>query len=236
LRILDINIKEAGYGKKIILKDVSISIEAEKITAFIGPNGAGKSTLLKSIMGTADIKEGKIFFNEEDITILPVEDKVKKRILFVPQGNKVFADLSVYENLETGGYLIKDKKELKIRIEESLSIFPLLQNKLKQDAGDLSGGEKQQLALARALILKPEILMLDEPSLGLAPQLVNSAFNIIKGINKRYNCSILIVEQKVHDVLNIADYVYGLRLGKIAFEGTALQAKNEKILKKIFLL
>ena len=236
MSILQLNIKEAGYGKKIILNDVSIGIDENKISAFIGPNGAGKSTLLKAIIGLVKVYKGEINYSNKNITNREPEVNVKDGISFVPQGNRVFMDLKVIENLEIGGYLIKDKKLLKERLEEILNLFPLLKTKLKNDAGDLSGGEKQQLALARALMLRPKILMLDEPSLGLSPKLVQQAFKIIKDIKEKYECTIIIVEQKVRDILRIADKVYALKLGKIVFEGTPKELEEGEKLKEIFLI
>jgi len=232
---LQINIIEAGYGKKIILNDINIEVESGKVSAFIGPNGAGKSTLLKAVMGLLEDTKGRITFNNKDLLKYRTDEIVMAGISFVPQGNRVFIDLSVKENLEVGGFLIKNKKELKDNFEIVLSYFPDLKDKLKTDAGDLSGGEKQQCALARALMLKPKILLLDEPSLGLSPQLVKQAFETIKKINKDFGTTILIVEQKVRDVLKISDIVYALRLGKLVFEGKAEELNDEK-LKEIFLL
>jgi len=148
----------------------------------------------------------------------------------------IYTILSLSLNLLAGGYLIKDKKLLKERLEEVLQIFPILKTKLKNDAGDLSGGEKQQLALARALMLKPKLLLLDEPSLGLAPKLVLQAFDVIKNIRETFGCTILIVEQKVRDVLKIAHKVYALKLGKIVFEGTPEELETGEKLKEIFLV
>jgi branched-chain amino acid transport system ATP-binding protein len=236
LTYLDINIKEAGYGKKVILNDISLSIEKGKITSLIGPNGAGKSTLLKSIIGTVDFVKGSVLFKDENILNLSVEERVKKGISFVPQGNKVFTDLSVLENLEVGGYLIKDKRKLKERVEQILDFFPQLSELLKSEAGDLSGGEKQQLALARALMLEPEVLMLDEPSLGLAPQLVTQAFEIIQKVKKKTDCTILIVEQKVQEVLKLSDRVVAIKLGKVIIDSPATELiSNNELLKEIFL-
>ena len=148
----------------------------------------------------------------------------------------IYTILSLSLNLLAGGYLIKDKKLLKERLEEVLQIFPILKTKLKNDAGDLSGGEKQQLALARALMLKPKLLLLDEPSLGLAPKLVLQAFDVIKNIRETFGCTILIVEQKVRDVPKIAHKVYALKLGKIVFEGTPEELETGEKLKEIFLV
>lgn len=236
MTIITAQIKEAGYGKKVILKDVQISIEENTINAFIGANGAGKSTLLKAIIGLVKVFDGEVKLSEKNITNRETELNVRDGIAFVPQGNRVFNDLNVMENLEIGGYLIKDKKLLKERLEEVLRLFPELKAKLKNDAGDLSGGEKQQLALARALMIKPKILLLDEPSLGLAPKLVVQAFEIIKNVQKTFGCTILIVEQKVRDVLKISDKVYALKLGKVAFEGTPSELESGEKLKEIFLL
>ena len=231
---LNLNIKEAGYGKKVILNDISLSIEKGRITVFIGPNGAGKSTLLKSIIGTIDFVEGEINFDGKNILKIPVEQRVEMGIGFVPQGNRVFPDLKVIENLEIAGYILKDKTELKNSIETVLKFFPDLKNLLKQDAGDLSGGEKQQLALARALVTKPKILMLDEPSLGLSPQLVQQAFDIVKNVKETFGCTIIIVEQKVRDILKVAEKVYALKLGKVVFEGTPQELEAGENLKGIF--
>jgi branched-chain amino acid transport system ATP-binding protein len=235
LNQLKINIKESGYGNKVILSDINIDIEPGKVTAFIGPNGAGKSTLLKCIIGTIDFMEGDILFNGENVSKMPAEKRVAKGIGFVPQGNRVFSDLSVNENLEIGGYLIREKQKLKERIGIVLEFFPQLKPLIKREAGDLSGGEKQQLALARALILEPEVLLLDEPSLGLSPQLVTQAFETIRKINKETGKTILIVEQKVREVLAIADKVYALKLGRLAFEEKPSELDEGK-LKEIFLV
>ncbi|MEO8398256.1 MAG: ABC transporter ATP-binding protein [Ignavibacteriaceae bacterium] len=233
---LQLNIKEAGYDKKIILKDIAIDIEENKISTFIGPNGAGKSTLLKAVIGLVKVTDGEIKYLNKNITNREPEINVKDGISFVPQGNRVFGDLTVYENLEIGGYLIKEKKLLKERMAEMLEIFPLLKAKLKNDAGDLSGGEKQQLALARALILKPKLLLLDEPSLGLSPKLVQQAFKIIEDIRKNFGCTIMIVEQKVREVLKIANKVYAIKLGRIVFEGIPTELEEGERLKEIFLI
>lgn len=234
--VLQIKINEAGYDKKVILKDIQININENSLNAFIGANGAGKSTLLKTIIGLVKVFDGNIIYYDKYITNRKPELNVKDGITFVPQGNRVFSDLNVRENLEVGGYLIKEKKLLRERVDEVLEIFPSLKIKLKNDAGDLSGGEKQQLALARALMLKPKVLLLDEPSLGLAPKLVIQAFEVIKNVQLTFNCTILIVEQKVRDVLKIVDKVYALKLGKVVFEGSPNDLDTEEKLKKIFLI
>lgn len=233
MSILQIKIEKAGYGKKTILSDIEIEIAPNKVSAFVGPNGAGKSTLLKSVMGILEYANGTIHYNGIDLLQSRTDEIVKAGISFVPQGNRVFTDLSVRENLELGGYLIKDKNKLGENMETVLSYFPSLKEKLKMDAGDLSGGEKQQCALARALMLRPEILLLDEPSLGLSPSLVKHAFGTIKKINQELGTTILIVEQKVREVLKIADKIYALRLGNLVFEGEPAGLDEER-LKEIF--
>ncbi|RJP65252.1 MAG: ABC transporter ATP-binding protein [Ignavibacteriales bacterium] len=232
--MLKINITQAGYGKKVVIKDINLEINEKEITAFIGPNGAGKSTLLKTIIGIVDNFDGSILYDNKEIILTSPEEKVKNGISFVPQGNRVFEGLNVKENLEIGGYLIKSKKELALRIDEIINTFPDIKDRLKQNAGNLSGGEKQQLAIARALMLKPKILMLDEPSLGLAPGLLSNAMGLIKEINLKYGTTVLIVEQKVKDVLKISDKVVALKLGEIVFKGKPDELTDMKV-KEIFI-
>lgn len=236
MSIVDIYIGEAGYGKKVVLHDNHINIEEGKVSAFIGPNGAGKSTLLKAIVGLVKVAPGEILIAGVNIENRSPEKNIKSGISYVPQGNRVFMDLTVSENLELGGFLISSRQELKKRIEEVLTIFPSLAGRLSNDAGDLSGGEKQQLALARALIPRPKILLLDEPSLGLSPHAITVAFKKIREINHTFNTTILVVEQKVREVLKIADVVHGLRMGRIVFTGTPEELQEGSRLQEIFLL
>lgn len=236
MTVLKAHVPEAGYGKKIVLKNISVDIPDGEIVALIGPNGAGKSTILKVLMGIVKNPRGSVSFNGQVITNDLPEKIVRRGMSFVPQGNRVFTELSVKENLETGGYLLKEKQELTNRIGVVLEIFPPLRDRLKQTAGQLSGGEKQQLALARALMLAPKILLVDEPSLGLAPKLVTKAFETLQDINQQLHTTIIIVEQKVRQVLKIAHRVYGLRMGEIVFSGSPAELQTGDRLKKIFLL
>ncbi len=236
MKILTAKIPEAGYGKKIVLRNISLSIEEGEIAAFIGPNGAGKSTLLKVLSGIIKISNGIISLNGQTMTNQNPETIVRYGLLSVPQGNRVFTEMTVLENLEMGGYLIKKKNELTHHIESVLDLFPDLKERLRTIAGKLSGGEKQQLALARALILQPKVLLLDEPSLGLSTKLVTKAFETISDINKKLKTTILIVEQKVREVLKIANQVYGLRMGEIVFQGKPEELQAEDEMRKIFLL
>jgi branched-chain amino acid transport system ATP-binding protein len=212
--IISARIPEAGYGNKIVLKNVSIDIGEGEVVAFIGPNGAGKSTLLKALMGIVTVQGGSVNLDGKAIGNQSPETIVRLGMSMIPQGNRVFTELSVLENLEMGGYLLKDKAEVSRRLDSLLQLFPDLKDRLKLDAGKLSGGEKQQLALARALMLQPKILLMDEPSLGLSPKLVTKAFETIKNVNQRFKTTILIVEQKVHEILRVSNRVYALRMGK----------------------
>ena len=222
-----------GYGKKKIIHNVSISVENKEIVALIGPNGAGKSTLLKAIFGLLPV-EGSIQYNGFTIQNRKPAMNVTDGIGFVPQGNRVFTELNVIENLEIGGHFLKNNK-LQQRIEDVFRFFPLLQERKFQNAGSLSGGEKQMLALGRALIARPKLLLLDEPSLGLSPKLLSSVMAKIKEFNKELGTTFLIVEQKVKEILSISDRVYVLKLGKVAFEGTPDELRQEGNIQKLYL-
>ena len=235
MSILRINIDEAGYGKKIVLQNISFSVDKGKVVAIIGPNGAGKSTLLKAIVGLTPHYKGEIIFRDASLPVQPHE-VIRRGISFVPQGNNIFEELTVRENLEVGGYTISDTAKVASRIDQIIELFPDVAEYLDQNSAKLSGGQKQMLAMLRALMLQPGVLLLDEPSLGLAPKLVSDMFSAIRKINKELNTTVLIVEQKVNDVLKIADLVCALRLGQIAFIGTPEELRDRDVLKKIFLL
>jgi branched-chain amino acid transport system ATP-binding protein len=233
--LLQIERLETGYGKKQVLFDISLQVGKGEIVALIGPNGSGKSTTLKSVCGLLPAWKGEIRFNGSRIDGSIPAKNVARGITFAPQGNRVFDELTVRENLEIGGYQLK-RKELKGRIEYVLEIFPILKESLRREAGKLSGGEQQQLSVARALVPKPKLLMLDEPSLGLQPNIVKDVFEKVVEINHETGVSILIIEQKVRDVLEFCDKVYALKLGRIAFTGPPEELKGDKEkLKQIFL-
>jgi branched-chain amino acid transport system ATP-binding protein len=226
---------ETGYGKKQVLFGLSLKVLEQEVVALIGPNGAGKSTVLKTVCGLLSVWKGDISFNGKVLNGSTPAQNVARGITFAPQGNRVFDELTVMENLEIGGFMLQ-KKQLKNRIQEVIKLFPILGERMKQDAGKLSGGEQQMLALARALIPKPKLLMLDEPSLGLSPNLVKTVFEKIIEINQKTNVAILIVEQKVREVLNICHRVYSIKLGKVAFTGPPEELKgNKEKLKQLFL-
>ncbi|MDA3799863.1 MAG: ABC transporter ATP-binding protein [Kiritimatiellae bacterium] len=235
--ILSVENINAGYGKKQVLSNVSMTVEAGKITVLIGPNGSGKSTVLKTVCGLLPVwnKDGAILFKDQEIQGNKPSENIKLGITFSPQGNQVFDRMTVQENLEVGGFLMP-KQEVKARIAYVLDLYPMLKGRLKQLAGTLSGGEQQMLALARALMPEPDLLILDEPSLGLSPALVNDVFEKIVELNEKSHLTILIVEQRVRDVLKICHNVYGLKLGKVAFQGTPDDlTTNPETLKKLFL-
>ncbi len=233
--MLEIKNLNTGYDKKQILFDVSISVKEGEIVSLIGPNGSGKSTLLKGICGLIPVWSGEIVYNTRMINGNEPPDNLKLGISFCPQGKRIFDELSVRENLEIGGYIL-NKEKTKERINEMLEIFPVLKARLKQEAGSLSGGEQQMLAVARALIPEPKLLLLDEPSLGLAPNLIKDLFERFVELNHKLGITILIVEQKVKEVLSISNRTYGLKLGRIAHEGPAKDLiDNREILKNLFL-
>ncbi len=233
--MLKIRKLETGYGKKQVLFSLSMDVQEGEIVALIGPNGAGKSTVLRAVCGLIPIWKGEIRFNDTPSRGMTPAQNVARGITFAPQGSRVFFDLTVMENLEVGGFQLP-QKEVKERIEQVLELFPLLKERVRQDAGKLSGGEQQMVALARALIPRPKLLMLDEPSLGLSPNLVKLVFEKISEIKCETGVSILVVEQKVREVLEICNNVYSLKLGKIAFEGSPEELRDDKAkLKELFL-
>ena len=233
--MLEIKNLNTGYEKKQVIFNVSLKIGPQEIVCLIGPNGAGKSTILKAVCGLIDTWSGEISFNSQKLNGNEPSDNLKLGISYCPQGNRVFDELSVSENLEIGGYILK-KNKAKKRIEEVLEIFPVLKERIKQEAGSLSGGEQQMLAVARALIPEPRLLLLDEPSLGLAPNLVKELFDKFVDLNQKLGITILIVEQKVREVLAISNRVYSLKLGRVAYTGLSNSLiENRKLLKELFL-
>lgn len=233
--MLQVEQLEIGYGKKQVIFGLSLEVRQGETVAIIGPNGAGKSTILKAVCGLIQPWKGHIRFEGELLNGSTPAKNVCRGITFAPQGNRVFPDLSVIENLKIAGYHLP-KKELCSRIEQVLRIFPILRERPKQEAGRLSGGEQQMLALARALIPKPKLLMLDEPSLGLSPGIVKDVFETIKTTNRDTGVSILLVEQKVRQALDICTKVYALKLGKVSFLGLPSDLRNDTArLKELFL-
>ncbi|MEW6481601.1 MAG: ABC transporter ATP-binding protein [bacterium] len=217
-----------SYGKVEVLKGISLFVDEKEIVAILGANGAGKTTLLKTISGILSPSKGEIRFFGERINQVPPHQITKLGIIHVPEGRKIFPRLSVAENLKMGAFLL-NKKWIKEGMERVFSLFPILKERLHQLGGTLSGGEQQMLALGRAIMAKPKLLLLDEPSMGIAPMLVEKIFITIKEINKR-GIPILLVEQNAHKSLEIADRAYILEVGRIVLEGkTSLLIKNEEV-------
>ncbi len=224
-----------GYGKKQVLNGVSVDVDCGETVAVIGHNGAGKSTLLKTVFGLLPLWEGKVRLDGEVLASPNPRDLLHRGVAYAPQGNRVFTDLTVRENLEMGGVTLRNQAQLKEGIERVLTLFPALKPRLRQRAGTLSGGEKQMLARANALIVSPRLLLLDEPSLGLAPPLVRAALGRIQQIAQDDGVACLIVEQKVREVLKIAHRVYVLRNGEVSFTGSSENLKDESKLREVYL-
>lgn len=231
LEVKDLNV---SYGAIKALKGISFSVDEGEIITLIGSNGAGKTTTLHSISNIIKKQSGTIVFNGTDITNLSADKIVKQNLIQVPEGRRIFANLSVKENLELGAYLRNDKAKIKKDIEKVFTLFPRLKERVRQNAGTLSGGEQQMLAIGRALMSKPKLLLLDEPSMGLAPILVDEIFEIIKRINAD-GTTILLVEQNAYKALSIADRAYILETGNIIKEGKASDLINDDSVKNAYL-
>lgn len=226
---------QLNYGAIQALHDISINVDEGSIVCLIGANGAGKSSVLHSISNTVSQKHGKIYFQDERIDGLKAHKTIEKGIVHVPEGRHIFAQMTVLENLYMGAFSRNDSMaNIKADIKRIYKTFPRLEERKKQLAGTLSGGEQQMLAIGRGLMAKPKLLMLDEPSMGLAPLLVKEMFEIIKTINKE-GTTILLVEQNANMALSIANYAYVLEVGNITYQGSATELMNNGNLKKAYL-
>ncbi len=223
------------YGYVKALKDISLEVEEGSITSLLGSNGAGKSTTLKTISGLVPAKEGKIIFEDKDITNADTSKIVKVGIVQCPEGRQLFPDLSVKENLLAGAYTRTDKKGTNEDVNWVYELFPILSERRRQLAGTLSGGEQQMLAVARALMARPKLLMLDEPSLGLAPKISEQIFELLHKLSEETSITILLVEQNANAALNISDYSYILETGNIALEGNSKELLKSELVKEKYL-
>ncbi len=222
------------YGGVKALNGVDISLDKGEIVALVGPNGAGKSTILKAIFGLAPIHSGKVLWHEKEIKPIPHE-AAQRGIAFIPQGRRVFSHLTVEENLEIGGFILKDKHKLNRRIEEIMETFPILRQKKKAKSGTLSGGQQQMFALARGLMTDPKVLLFDEPSLGLAPKIAKEVFAKIKEINEKHKTAIMVVEHNIKFSLKITHRAYVLNKGEIVAKDTSQKLLKSDVLEKIFM-
>ena len=221
-----------GYGGPDIITSCTVSVNRGEIVAILGPNGAGKSTVMKAMLGLLNLKLGKVIIDGKDISKLTPQDRVKEGIAFVPQNRNVFTGLSVQENLEMGAYLREERFEE--IIEEIYDLFPILKEKKSQLVGELSGGQRQQVALGRALMIKPSVLMLDEPTAGVSPIIMDELFDHILKV-KKTNVAIIMVEQNAKQALSIADRGYVLVTGENKFSGTGKELLNDPEVRRSFL-
>jgi len=224
---------ESGYGEMQVLWGINLKVEKGSITTILGPNGAGKSTTLKTIFGTLKPWKGVIEFKGEDVTMLPPHKKVEIGMTMVPEGRHLFPNMSVEENLLLGAYTKRAMDALEKSLELVYTLFPILKERSKQKAGTLSGGEQQMVAIARALMTNPELILMDEPSQGLAPKLVAEVFDTISKL-KEEGLTILLVEQNVYASLEISDYAYVLNEGRVAVEGTVDEIKESEEVKRAY--
>lgn len=234
MAMLEIRDLEVYYGMIQAIKGISFDVNEGEVIALIGANGAGKTTILHTITGLLNAKSGKVSFNGTDITKVPGHKIVSMGMAHVPEGRRVFAQLSVYQNLMMGAYTRKDKQEISETLENVYHRFPRLEERKNQMAGTLSGGEQQMLAMGRALMSHPKIILMDEPSMGLSPIFVNEIFDIIKEVSKG-GTTVLLVEQNAKKALSIADRGYVLETGKIVLEGKADDLLHNDSIKKAYL-
>ncbi|MDO4495372.1 MAG: ABC transporter ATP-binding protein [Clostridiaceae bacterium] len=232
--MLEIRNLVVSYGGIEAVKDISLEVEQGKIVTLIGANGAGKSTTLKSIAGIVKPKSASIKLNGEEICGKSPDYIVSKGVTLVPEGRRVFANLTVLENLKIGAYLRKDKAGIKADMEHVFELFPRLKEREWQAAGTLSGGEQQMLAVGRALMSKPKVIMMDEPSLGLAPLVVKGIFDIIRTVNQE-GITVLLIEQNANMALKVADRGYVMETGRITMEGTGLELLENEEIKEAYL-
>ncbi len=235
LRLVNVN---GYYGLVHVLKNISMHINEGEIVAMLGANGAGKTTTLRVISGLQPVKGGKIFYQNKEITGVPPEKLVEHGIAHVPEGRQIFRPMSVYENLELGGHIIykrHGKAQLKTDIQGMFELFPILKQRKNQFAGTLSGGEQQMLAIAMALMARPKLLLLDEPSMGLAPMIIKEIFKIIAQLQKERKLTVLLIEQNANAALKIADRGYVIETGRIVLEENAMALMSNQEVKRAYL-
>jgi branched-chain amino acid transport system ATP-binding protein len=233
--MLEVKNLKAGYGEIIILWDINLKVDKGTITAVLGSNGMGKTTLLKCITGLQKIISGDIILDGKNITHVPSYKRVELGLSLVPEGRRIFPEMSVYENLLMGAYTKEARKHVSESLEIAYSLFPILRERKNQLAGTLSGGEQQMLAIARGLMSRPKLLMLDEPSAGLAPKIVLQIMDLIQKLNKEYDITIMLVEQHVENALKIADLAYIIENGRITLSGNGKELLTNPKVKESYL-
>ena len=225
----------SGYGKSEVIRGISLEVQEGQIVTIIGPNGAGKTTFFRTVFGFLPARQGEILFENEDLTKYAPTVRVQKGIAMVPQGRNVFPFLTVLENLKLGAYTRYDQKSLQEGIGLAYSLFPVLKERSDQQAGTLSGGEQQMLVIARALMSRPKFLMLDEPSLGIAPFLIKEIFRTIKAINEEQKTTVFLVEQNAPVALRVAEWGYVMEGGQIHMSGSAQELLNDDRVRHAYL-
>ncbi len=231
LELVDISVR---YGAVNALDGVSLGVQKGEVVAVMGPNGAGKSTVLKAIMGLAPVVAGEVYWRQEPL-VAATHEIVKKGISFVPQGRRVFTHLTIEENLEMGCLYLNDGAEKKRRMGSVMELFPILYEKRRDLASQMSGGQQQMLALGRGLMAGPEVLLLDEPTLGLAPKVVKEVFEKVSEINERFSTTIFVVEHNIKGVMDIVDRAYVLDKGRVVHDGSPQSVRETDILTQVFL-
>lgn len=235
LEMLKVENLESGYRPMQVLWGLNLVVRKGTITALLGTNGAGKSTTLRTIFGSVSPWDGKVFFEDEDVTELPTHKKVEKGIVLVPEGKHLFSGMSVQENLMMGSYTEGAAKHWDESLEMIYTLFPVLKERSRQKAGSLSGGEQQMLAIGRGLMTGPKLMMLDEPSQGLAPKLVREVFSVIERMRKDLGLTVLLVEQNVEISLDLSDYVFIMHEGKIKAAGTPKEIRALTDIREAYL-
>jgi branched-chain amino acid transport system ATP-binding protein len=232
--LLEVRDLHAGYGKLEILKGVSLDVQPGQVVSIIGPNGAGKSTVFKTLFGLLPARQGRVTLDGEDVTNQSPAHLLRRGMAYVPQGRNVFPLMTVEENLRLGAYTRPRSAELETEIERLYETFPVLRESRRRRAGDLSGGQQQMLEMARALLLKPRLILLDEPTLGLAPLVFKEIFRIVESL-RRLGQTILMVEQNAAKALEISDYAYVLELGQNRYEGAGDVIRNDERVRRLYL-
>jgi len=232
--ILEIKDLKVMYGKSTAVHDINITVPEGKVVTIVGANGSGKSTTLNALLNVVKATEGSMIYQGEEINGLSTSERVKRGLVLAPEGRHLFPYLSVYKNLQLGATLRKDKAGIAEDLEFVYELFPILKDRRKQKAGTLSGGQQQMVAIARGLMANPKLLCLDEPSLGLAPVVIEDIGNAIRDINKNKGISVLLVEQNVHLAFGVADYCYALSVGEVFAEGTVEEIRKTDAVNKAY--